>query len=50
MISFCQEVQEFIGACAGLQALFARGGRLTPDEIDVVEFCAMDLLSRVKPA
>ena len=48
MIPFRQEVQELISACAGLHALFVDGGRLTPDEQDVVEFFASDLLSRVK--
>jgi hypothetical protein len=50
MISFCQEVQKFITACEAIHALLLRGGSLTPDERDVVEFSAIDLLSKVRPA
>lgn len=50
MISFCKEVQRFISACEAIQSLLAGGGRLTPDERDVVEFSAIDLLSKVRPA
>ena len=50
MIPLRQEVQQLLSVCAGLQALFADGVRLTADERDVVEFCASELLSRVRPA
>ena len=50
MIPLRQEVQQLLNVCAGLHALFEDGVRLTPDERDVVEFCAIQLMSRVKPA
>lgn len=50
MISFCQEVQTFISACEAIHSLLLRGGSLTPSEREVVEFSAIDLLSRVRPA
>jgi hypothetical protein len=50
MISFCQEVQKFISACEAIQSLLVRGGSLTPDERNVVEFSAIDLLSKVRHA
>jgi len=49
MIAFCQEVQKFIAACEGIHALVLRGVSLTPDERDVVEYSAINLLTRVKP-
>ena len=48
MFPFCQEVQEFLSGCAAVQSLFARGASLTPDERDLVEFYALDILERVK--
>ena len=50
MISFCQEVQTFISACEAIHSLLLRGGTLMPSEREVVEFSAIDLLSRVRPA
>jgi hypothetical protein len=50
MISFCQEVQRFISACEAIHSLLLRGGSLTPDEREVVEYSAIDLLTRVRPA
>ena len=50
MSSFCQEVQTFISACEEIHALLLCGGSLTPDERDVVEFSAIDLLTRMRPA
>jgi hypothetical protein len=50
MISFRKEVQRFISACETIQSLLACGGSLTPDERDVVEFSAIDLLSKLRPA
>ena len=50
MFSFSQETTDFIGACEALHARLARsGGTLTREEKDLIEFSAIDLLSKVKP-
>lgn len=42
-----QEVVDFIRACEALQSVLAQGGTLTPDENAVIEFSALELLSKV---
>jgi hypothetical protein len=49
MFPCCQEVRTFLYACEAIHSLLARGGSLTPDERQVVEFSAIDLLTRVRP-
>ena len=49
MITLCQEVQKFVSACENIQSLLAQGSSLTPDERDVIEQSAIDLLTNVKP-
>jgi hypothetical protein len=49
MFSFSQETTDFISACEALHARLARSGTLTRDEKDLIEFSAIDLLSKVKP-
>ena len=45
MFPFSREVRIFVSACEELQSLPMHGGTLTPDEKDVVEFFAKNLLS-----
>jgi hypothetical protein len=50
MFSFSQETTDFISACEALHTRLARsGGTLTREEKDLIEFSAIDLLSKVKP-
>ena len=50
MATFCQEVQEFIRVSEAIQGLLASGKRLTPDEKEVLEQCAIELLSKLGSA
>jgi hypothetical protein len=50
MFPFWQGVRTFLYACGAIQSVLARGGSLTPDERQVVEFSAIDLLTRVRLA
>ena len=43
-----QETLDFISACEALHQRLARG-ILTKEEIDVIEFSALELLNNVKP-
>jgi hypothetical protein len=43
------ETADFIIACDALRQRLARGATLTREEIDVIEFSALDLLNDVKP-
>lgn len=43
-----QETMDFISACEALHQRLARG-ILTREEIDLIEFSALDLLNNVKP-
>jgi hypothetical protein len=40
---------DFISACEALRQRAAQGGILTGEEIELIEFSALDLLNRVKP-
>jgi len=44
-----QETTDFIGACGALHKRLAQGGALTWEEVDLIEFSALDLLNNVKP-
>lgn len=44
-----EETTEFISACEALHARLARNGPLTREEKDLIEFSAIELLSKVKP-
>lgn len=44
-----QETLDFIGACAALHQRLAQGSALTREEVDLIEFSALDLLNNVKP-
>jgi len=49
MFSFSQETTDFISACEALHMRLAHSGTLTREEKDLIEFSAIDLLSKVKP-
>lgn len=49
LLSFSQETTDFIRACEALHQRLAGGGTLMWEEIDLIEFSALDLLNRVKP-
>jgi hypothetical protein len=49
MFSFSQETMNFISACEALHTRLAGSGTLTWEEKDLIEFSAIDLLSKVKP-
>jgi hypothetical protein len=48
MLSFSQETTDFISACEALHTQLARSATLTPEEKDLIEFSAIELLSKVK--
>jgi hypothetical protein len=48
-LSISQEAMDFISACEALHLRVAQSGILTGEEIDLIEFSALDLLNRVKP-
>jgi hypothetical protein len=48
MLSFSQETTDFISACEALHTQLARSGTLTREEKDLIEFSAIELLSKVK--
>lgn len=48
MFPFSREVRIFVSACEELQSLPMRGGALTPDEKDVIEFFAKSLLDNLE--
>lgn len=43
-----QVVQNFISACEVIHAFLAGGGTLTPDEKEVLNMSAMELLERIR--
>jgi hypothetical protein len=45
----CEEVRGFVSACEAVHALLAGGGVLTHEGRDLIEFSAIELLSKVKP-
>jgi hypothetical protein len=47
MATFCQEVQDFIRVSEAIHSVLASGRRLTPDEKEVLEQCAIELLSKL---
>lgn len=48
-LSLSQETTDFVSACEALHTRLARSGTLTREEKDLIEFSAIDLLSKVKP-
>ena len=48
MLSYGKEAMDFVLACEAITALVAHE-QLTPDDRTIIEFCAIDLLSRIKP-
>ena len=49
LIPLSQETTDFISACVALHQRLAQHGSLTGNEIDLIEFSALDLLDHVKP-
>ena len=50
MIDICKETTNFVRACEAIHALLATGGRLTPDDRDLIVFSGSELLSNLKAA
>ena len=48
MLPISEEAQNFVSACEAIHALLARG-ELRSDDRDIIEFSAIDLLSKVRP-
>jgi len=48
MAAVGKEATLFVGACAGIQSLLACGGLLTVEDRELIEFSAIDLLSRLR--
>jgi hypothetical protein len=48
-LSISQETMDFISACQTLHQRVVQGCTLTCEEIDLIEFSALDLLNHVKP-
>jgi hypothetical protein len=48
MISYGKEAMDFIHACKSIKALVAHG-MLGPEDRDIIEYSAIELLSLVKP-
>jgi hypothetical protein len=49
MLSLSQETMDFLSACEALHARLVLSDTLTLEEKDLIEFSAIDLLSKVKP-
>ena len=49
LLSLSEETTDFISACEALHQRLARGVALTREEIDLIEFSALDLLNNLKP-
>jgi hypothetical protein len=49
LLSLSDETADFIVACEALRQRLARGATLTREEIEMIEFSALDLLNDVKP-
>ena len=48
-IHICQEVKDFIRACEVLHGRAAEGRPLTEEELEVLEYCAIDPLAKFRP-
>jgi hypothetical protein len=49
MPDLCQEIKDFIRACEALHGRAAEGHPLTEEELEVLEYCAIDLLATFRP-
>ena len=49
MLSLSQETMDFLSACEALHTRLVQSDTLTLEERDLIEFSAIDLLSKVKP-
>ena len=49
LLPLSQETTDFISACEALHQRLAGGNTLRREEIDLIEFSALDLLNHVKP-
>ena len=47
ILTFRQEIVDFISVCERLQSALAQGERLSNDEAGVVRLCAAELLEKV---
>jgi len=50
MLPVNKEVLNFVRACEDIHALLDRGDTLTPDERDLIEVSADELLDKLTPA
>ena len=50
MLPVNKEVLNFVRACEDIQALLDRGDTLTPEERDLIEVSADELLDKLTPA
>jgi hypothetical protein len=49
MLPIGKEATDFVRACEAIHHLLERGDTLTPEDQDLIEFSATELLSIVKP-
>jgi hypothetical protein len=45
-----KEATDFVRACVAIHALLERGDTLTPEDRDLIEFSANELLDKLMPA
>ena len=50
MTAICKEARNFVSACEAIHSLLEKKLKLTVDERELIEYAAIDLLSKVKPA
>ncbi|HLA62513.1 MAG TPA: hypothetical protein VK626_09740 [Nitrospiraceae bacterium] len=50
MFPIGKEATDFVRACKAIHALLERGDTLTPDDRDLIEFSANELLDKLTPA
>ncbi len=50
MLPIGKEATDFIRACETLHVLLARGDKLTPEDLDLIEVSANELLDKRTPA
>lgn len=50
MLPINKEVLTFVRACEAIHHLLARGETLTPEDRDLIEFSASELLDKLTPA
>jgi len=50
MLPINKEVLNFVRACEAIHALVARGDTLTPEDRDLIEVSANELLDKLTPA